>query len=175
MHRDIKPGNVLLADDGTAKITDFGVSHTVGDLTVTDTGILVGTPAYLAPEVAQGQRAGFAEEVFSLGATLYTALEGTPPFGLDDNAVALLDRVASGQIIPRGAALPSYRCCLHPHGWPCSGGVTEGVCQGGAEEAREFSLRVPARCLPSLSRQYGREGVSPARRAARPLTPGSRR
>lgn len=100
MHRDIKPGNVLLADDGTAKITDFGVSRAVGDPTVTAPGILVGTPAYLAPEVAQGHRAGFASDVFSLGATLYTALEGTPPFGIDDNPIALLDRVASGVIIP---------------------------------------------------------------------------
>jgi serine/threonine protein kinase len=100
VHRDIKPGNVLLADDGTAKITDFGVSHAMGDPTVTAPGILVGTPAYLAPEVAQGGRAGFASDVFSLGSTLYTALEGTPPFGIDDNAVALLHRVTSGEIIP---------------------------------------------------------------------------
>jgi eukaryotic-like serine/threonine-protein kinase len=118
VHRDIKPGNVLLADDGTAKITDFGVSHTVGDLTLTDTGILVGTPAYLAPEVAQGHRAGFAADVFSLGATLYTALEDTPPFGIDDNAVALLNRVASGQIIPprrSGALTPLLLHLLECH------------------------------------------------------------
>jgi eukaryotic-like serine/threonine-protein kinase len=100
MHRDIKPGNVLLADDGTAKITDFGVSHAVGDPTVTAPGILVGTPAYLAPEVAQGGTASFASDVYSLGSTLYTVLEGNPPFGIDDNAVALLHRVASGEIIP---------------------------------------------------------------------------
>jgi serine/threonine protein kinase len=113
VHRDIKPGNVLLADDGTAKITDFGVSHAIGDLTVTDPGILVGTPAYLAPEVAEGHRAGFASDVFSLGATLYTALEGTPPFGVDDNAVALLDRVASGEIIPPRRCGPLTPLLLH--------------------------------------------------------------
>jgi serine/threonine protein kinase len=100
VHRDIKPGNVLLADDGTVKITDFGISHAVGDVTVTATGILAGTPAYLAPEVAQGHIAGFPSDVFSLGSTLYTALEGTPPFGLDNNAIALLHHVASGEIIP---------------------------------------------------------------------------
>jgi serine/threonine protein kinase len=118
VHRDIKPGNVLLADDGTAKITDFGVSHAVGDPTVTAPGILVGTPAYLAPEVAQGHRAGFASDVFSLGSTLYTALEGTPPFGVDDNAVALLDRVASGEIIPPrrcGALTPLLLHLLERH------------------------------------------------------------
>jgi serine/threonine protein kinase len=100
IHRDIKPGNVLLADDGTAKITDFGISHAVGDVTVTATGMLAGTPAYLAPEVAQGNSAGFPSDVFSLGSTLYTALEGTPPFGLNTNAIALLHQVALGKIAP---------------------------------------------------------------------------
>jgi serine/threonine protein kinase len=100
VHRDIKPGNVLLTEDGTVKITDFGISHAVGDVTVTATGMLAGTPAYLAPEVAQGNSAGFSSDVFSLGATLYTALEGTPPFGLSPNAIALLHQVASGQITP---------------------------------------------------------------------------
>ncbi|MDT7717913.1 MAG: eukaryotic-like serine/threonine-protein kinase [Pseudonocardiales bacterium] len=100
IHRDIKPGNVLLADDGTAKITDFGISHAVGDVTVTATGMLAGTPAYLAPEVAQGNSAGFPSDVFSLGSTLYTALEGTPPFGLNTNAIALLHQVALGEIAP---------------------------------------------------------------------------
>lgn len=118
VHRDIKPGNVLLADDGTAKITDFGVSHAVGDPTVTAPGILVGTPAYLAPEVAQGARAGFASDVFSLGSALYTALEGTPPFGIGDNPIALLDRVASGEIIPPrrcGALTPLLLHLLQRH------------------------------------------------------------
>jgi eukaryotic-like serine/threonine-protein kinase len=100
VHRDIKPGNVLLADDGTVKITDFGVSHAVGDVTVTATGILAGTPAYLAPEVAQGNSASFPSDVFSLGSTLYTALEGRPPFGLNNNPIALLHQVASGEITP---------------------------------------------------------------------------
>ena len=100
VHRDIKPGNVLLADDGTAKITDFGVSRAVGDDTVTATGILLGTPAYLAPEVAQGNSAGFPSDVFSLGSTLYTVLEGAPPFGLSDNPIALLHQVAAAEITP---------------------------------------------------------------------------
>jgi serine/threonine protein kinase len=100
VHRDVKPGNVLITEDGSAKLTDFGISHAVGDITLTSTGMLSGTPAFLAPEVARGGMSGFAADVFSLGATLYAALEGTPPFGTDQNPMAILHRVASGQMIP---------------------------------------------------------------------------
>ncbi|MEP7021096.1 MAG: serine/threonine-protein kinase [Pseudonocardiales bacterium] len=100
VHRDVKPGNVLLAEDGTTKLTDFGISHALGDSTLTATGMLTGTPAYLAPEVARGQPASFESDVFSLGATLYTASEGTPPFGEDPNPMALLYRIASGDLRP---------------------------------------------------------------------------
>jgi serine/threonine protein kinase len=100
VHRDVKPGNVLLAEDGTAKLTDFGISRAFGDVTVTTTGMVTGTPAYLAPEVASGNPAGFPADVFSLGSTLYAALEGHPPFGTQGNPIAILHRVASGHVIP---------------------------------------------------------------------------
>jgi serine/threonine protein kinase len=100
VHRDVKPGNILIADDGTALISDFGISHALGDATLTSTGLVHGTPAYLAPEVARGAESGFASDVFSLGGTLYAALEGTPPFGTDHNSIALLHRVASGDFPP---------------------------------------------------------------------------
>ncbi|HEX8078735.1 MAG TPA: serine/threonine-protein kinase [Jatrophihabitans sp.] len=100
VHRDVKPGNVLITEDGSAKITDFGISHALGDTTLTSTGMVTGTPAYLAPEVARGAESGFASDVFSLGATLYAATEGTPPFGTDQNPMAVLHKVASGQVNP---------------------------------------------------------------------------
>jgi len=100
VHRDVKPGNILIAGDGTAKITDFGVSKAVGDITVTQTGMVAGTPAYLAPEVARGQVPTPASDVFSLGATLYAAVEGRGPFGDSDNPLALLHAVASGRVHP---------------------------------------------------------------------------
>ena len=63
VHRDVKPGNVLIGDDGTARICDFGISRSFGDTALTMTGMITGTPAYLAPEVARGQEASFASDV----------------------------------------------------------------------------------------------------------------
>jgi serine/threonine protein kinase len=100
VHRDVKPGNILIAADGTAKIADFGIAKALGDGTVTETGMFAGTPAFLAPEVAAGGPAIFAADVFSLGATLYTATEGSPPFGVDDNPIVLLHRIAHDSIVP---------------------------------------------------------------------------
>ncbi|WP_204263659.1 protein kinase domain-containing protein [Geodermatophilus normandii] len=104
VHRDVKPANVLIGRgeriDGLVKITDFGISHASGDVTLTQTGQITGTPAFLAPEVAQGSEMTPASDVFSLGATLYTCVEGQPPFGMDDNALRLLHRVAGGEIRP---------------------------------------------------------------------------
>ncbi|KAA9155012.1 protein kinase [Amycolatopsis acidicola] len=100
VHRDVTPGNVLIGEDGTAKLADFGIARAFGDATVTDGGVIAGTPAFLAPEVAGGAEASFASDVFSLGATLYNALEGAPPFGTSENPYALLQRVAGGEIVP---------------------------------------------------------------------------
>ncbi|KGN37634.1 hypothetical protein N801_00875, partial [Knoellia aerolata DSM 18566] len=100
VHRDVKPGNILITADGKAHISDFGISHAMGDATLTRTGMIHGTPAYLAPEVARGEDASFPADVFSLGSTLYAALEGSPPFGSEGNSIALLHKVAAAQVPP---------------------------------------------------------------------------
>lgn len=98
VHRDIKPGNILIDDHGTCKITDFGISRASGDLTLTQTGMIGGTPAYLAPELARGADPKPSSDVFSLGATLYHAIEGLPPYGDNTNQFALLYAAASANI-----------------------------------------------------------------------------
>jgi len=100
VHRDVKPANILLAENGVAKLTDFGISRAAGDVTVTATGEMLGTPAYVAPEIAQGRAASAASDVFSLGATLYAAVEGVPPFGTGPSAIALLLRIVNDEIRP---------------------------------------------------------------------------
>ncbi|MER5553160.1 serine/threonine-protein kinase [Streptomyces sp. NPDC002793] len=80
LHRDVKPGNVLLARDGQVLLTDFGIAAIEGDSTITRTGELVGSIDYLAPERVRGGDPGPASDLWSLGATLYTAVEGSSPF-----------------------------------------------------------------------------------------------
>ncbi|MCZ2803766.1 serine/threonine-protein kinase [Modestobacter sp. VKM Ac-2983] len=108
VHRDVKPGNILIGEGqrsaGLVKITDFGISRARGDVSLTQTGVVKGTPAYLAPEVARGQEPREASDVFSLGATLHACLEGTPPFGMTENPLEMLHRVAGGNVArPRNA------------------------------------------------------------------------
>jgi len=100
LHRDVTPNNVLVTGDGTARITDFGVSRALGEHPAADEGVVVGTLPYLAPEVARGGEAGLPSDVYSLGATLYTALEGTPPFGTSDDPITLLRRITENQLTP---------------------------------------------------------------------------
>lgn len=104
-HRDVKPGNVLVTTDGAAKLADFGISRTMhGDETPTSSGLIPGTPGYLAPEVADGREPGTASDVFSLGATLFAAVEGTTPVGASTPAMAAVRRAAEGKFLaPRRA------------------------------------------------------------------------
>ncbi|WP_033311540.1 serine/threonine-protein kinase [Streptomyces iakyrus] len=80
LHRDIKPGNVLLARDGRVLLTDFGIAQIEGDTTITRTGEVVGSVDYLAPERVRGHDPGPSSDLWALGATLYTAVEGRSPF-----------------------------------------------------------------------------------------------
>ncbi|MFI6658203.1 serine/threonine-protein kinase [Streptomyces sp. NPDC050523] len=80
LHRDVKPGNVLIGHDGRVLLTDFGIAQIEGDSTITRTGEVVGSVDYLAPERVRGHDPGPASDLWALGATLYTAVEGRSPF-----------------------------------------------------------------------------------------------
>ncbi|MEE6309312.1 protein kinase [Plantactinospora veratri] len=94
MHRDVKPGNVLLGDDGRVVLTDFGLATVPGDPNVTRTGLVLGSPAYIAPERAKDGTAGPEGDLWSLGATLYAAVEGQSPFARP-SAIATLAALAT--------------------------------------------------------------------------------
>ncbi|WP_210407946.1 serine/threonine-protein kinase [Allokutzneria sp. NRRL B-24872] len=80
LHRDVKPGNVLVHDTGRTVLTDFGIATVQGDASLTVSGMLVGAPGYIAPERARGLEVGTASDLWSLAATMYAAVEGKPPF-----------------------------------------------------------------------------------------------
>jgi hypothetical protein len=83
LHRDVKPGNVLITPEGRVVLGDFGIARLEGDPGLTGTGLIMGSPAYMAPERARGHVVGPASDLWSLGATLYTAVEGRAPFSRD--------------------------------------------------------------------------------------------
>jgi hypothetical protein len=93
VHRDVKPSNILVTPDGRVKLSDFGIARTATDPALTQTGLVTGSPAYLSPEVASGQPATPASDVWSWGATLFHALEGRPPYEAGENVLGALYRI----------------------------------------------------------------------------------
>ncbi len=105
MHRDVKPGNVLLGDDGRVVLTDFGLATIPGDPNVTRTGMVLGSPAYIAPERARDGTFGPEADLWSLGATLYAAVEGKSPYARP-SAIATLAALATEPVPPARNAGP---------------------------------------------------------------------
>ncbi|MFB6537136.1 serine/threonine-protein kinase [Streptomyces noursei] len=105
LHRDVKPSNVLISDDGRVVLTDFGIAQVEGDPSVTSTGMLVGAPSYISPERARGQKPGPPADLWSLGGLLYACVEGVPPYD-KGSAIATLTAVMTEPVEPPKSAGP---------------------------------------------------------------------
>lgn len=112
LHRDVKPANILLSDFGEPALGDFGIAHMTGAYR-TATGVLTGSPAFLAPELLAGDPPSMASDVYGLGMTLFAALTGHAAFERrnDEQVVAQLLRIATDR-------LPDLREHGIPEGWP---------------------------------------------------------
>ncbi|MEU4231517.1 serine/threonine-protein kinase [Nonomuraea sp. NPDC026600] len=152
-HRDVKPGNVFLTDSGRVVLTDFGIARQEGQATLTEQGLMIGSPGFIAPERLEGEPGGPASDVWSLGATLFTAAEGGPAYGGSpaERIKATLTQpppVARGPIGPvlaammarHPAARPDVRAAIHALGEVAAGRT--------ARLATHHDITAPARVKP---------------------------
>src|SRR5215216_286410 len=103
VHRDVKPGNVMVPGRGRAKLADFGIASLQGDPQLTSTGLVIGSPAYMAPEQAKGEESGPPADFWALGATMFYAVEGEPPFDRGTSIATLAAVVNDPSRAPRRA------------------------------------------------------------------------
>jgi serine/threonine-protein kinase len=106
VHRDVKPANILLEKEtGRVLLTDFGLARTVAEAGLTQSGVIPGTPQYMAPEQARGETVDHRADLFSLGSTLYAMITGRPPFGAD-SPLAVVRRVCEARPSPLRSLRP---------------------------------------------------------------------
>ena len=167
VHRDVKPGNVLIDTSGRARLSDFGVARIVHGPGLTGTSSILGTPAYLAPEVAEGHSPTAAVDVYAVGLILYELLAGRPPFA-GDHPMALLRQHSTA--MPR--RLPGMPDALWSLIWSCSG-KDPGARPAAAEVAAALHQAAPSleglpalppvpRTAPSSSTSEPLPGTGPA-------------
>ncbi|MFI2370656.1 protein kinase [Streptomyces sp. NPDC018833] len=170
LHRDIKPANVLLGGDGRALITDFGIAAIEGDPTITRTGEIVGSIDYLAPERVRGHDPGPASDLWSLGATLYTALEGQSPFRRSSPLATMQAVVDDEPAPPRSAGRlePVIRALLHkdPAARPSAAEAERMLVQAMEDRVPAPTAHVPAqRATQRMTQRLPRGGAPDPRTA----------
>jgi serine/threonine protein kinase len=154
LHRDVKPANVLLGLDGRVVLTDFGLATAAGDSSMTSTGIVLGSPSYLAPERALDGEIGPAADLWSLGATLYAAVEGKPPY-TRSSPMATLAALATEPPTPpeqAGAMGPALAALLEKNPVRRADAETaERLLRDAAEEASTAPTRQYAYITPRVN------------------------
>lgn len=162
IHRDVKPANLLLREDGVLKVADFGIARTAETAHLTQLGTILGTAAYLSPEQAAGERVTGAADIYALGAVLYELLTGRPPYQFDSLA-ELSHKQSSGVItpvrdleplVPEAVEAVVMRCLARvPRFRPTSAAeVADGL--ASALEAPTEPLLATAITEPLQSRRY---------------------
>jgi len=193
VHRDIKPGNILLRPDGVVKITDFGIAHAAGSAPVTRPGVVMGTTQYLAPERATGGKGTPASDLYSLGIVAYECLSGQPPFagttaevmashlykqlpslppGVPPELAELLARLTAKDPADRIASAAELAAIASQLYTELTGGTPAGETARQAEPPRQRPVP-PAERVPRTEEAFG--GEQPPRRAAAPPRRRSRR
>ena len=178
VHRDVKPGNLLLAPDGTLKITDFGIAQMAGaGKEVGAAGpVLLGTAAYVSPEQVLGEPATTVSDWYSLGCVLYELLAGEPPFIADDvegvlrqhiQALPMPIQLRNPQVGPGLAGLVMRLLAKNPAERPASVAEIEGLLDGAAVAPESDSH---TRVLPLLNELEAREEPEPPQRARVPAS-----
>src|SRR6266704_148891 len=148
VHRDVKPANILLSPEGRVVLADFGIAKAADSPALSVSGVLLGSPSYLAPERARGGRAGAAADLWALGVSLYAAVEGRPPFERD-SMIASLTAVVADEPEPAPHAGPL---------WP----VIEGLLR------KDPADRLDAAGAERLLRRIVPDKAAPPARPARP-------
>jgi eukaryotic-like serine/threonine-protein kinase len=164
LHRDVKPANIIVEPDGRVVLTDFGIARATDSVTLTRTGDIVGSPSYVAPERARGGESAPAGDLWGLGASLYAAVEGHPPFERDD-PIATLTAVVIDEPAPPVHAGPL---------WPVIAGLMrkEPDHRLGAAETERMLREVadePAVREPTAKRVYRRLRLRPVLAADEPV------
>jgi serine/threonine protein kinase len=165
VHRDIKPGNVLIDKAGRPKISDFGIARRHGDDQLTQIGFVTGTPGYLSPELARGGDPASASDVWALGATLYAAVEGQAPYASRGNPIALLRVIATERPRPMthaGSVGPAIEAMMHEdpaRRWDMATSARRlrGIARAG-------STAVMPRVAPARTKVIAVRSVEPTRR-----------
>jgi len=181
VHRDVKPGNILITPQGRAVLTDFGIATLHGDPGLTQAGMVMGTPGFCAPERIRGEPASPASDLWSLGATLYAAVEGRGPFEGQGSAMAVLANIVHSDPPPATRAGPLEPVILalmrrDPAARPGAAGARRllaAACGGsagtstsapdGAAASRDYGVTGPARAD---------DGEAPGDPPDEPGTPG---